>query len=93
MVEGKSNEVKKLGRIKTISVDGDLKLGKEVVFHRITNKQDEIEAVKLSQTKTLIIEAADWKVIPLENLIAQKTAVFLSVKTSEEARTAFQILE
>jgi 3-dehydroquinate synthase II len=35
----------------------------------------------------------DWTVIPLENLIAQRTGLFVEVRDSEMARTAVQILE
>ncbi|AAM07931.1 TPA: 3-dehydroquinate synthase II [Methanosarcina acetivorans] len=45
----------------------------------------------------LLVTGTDWKVIPLENLIAdlqhQKVKIIFGVKSAEEARLAFQTLE
>lgn len=91
--EGFEEKVKELGRIKTISKNGDLKLDKDVVEFEINSKQDEEEAVKLSKLKTLIIKTTDWTIIPLENLIAQTSGLIAYVKNVKEAKTAIQILE
>jgi len=80
--KGFSEKVKALGRIQTISEDGDLKLG-----------EDEEEIVKLSQTKRVILQCSDWTIIPLENLIAKGADIIAQVKTLDEAQTAFGILE
>jgi len=43
-----------------------------------------------------IVVGADWKIIPLENLIARiggETALVAGVQSAEEARTAFETLE
>ena len=69
--KGFSEKVKALGRIQTISEDGDLKLGKEVVIFTIKSGEDEDEIVKLSQNKKVILQCSDWTIIPLENLIAK----------------------
>jgi len=87
-------KVKELGRIKTISKNGDIKLGKDVVEIEIKGKEDEIEAAKLSKLKTVLIKTTDWTIIPLENLIAQKICdLIVYVRNIEEAQTAVQILE
>jgi len=91
--KGFSEKVKELGRIQTISEDGDLKLGKDVVFFTITSGEDEEKIVKLSQNKRVILECADWTVIPLENLIAKGAKVIAQVRDLKEAQTAFGILE
>jgi len=91
--KGFSGKVKELGRIQTISEDGDLKLGKDVVFFTITSGEDEEKIVKLSQNKRVILECADWTVIPLENLIAKGAKVIAQVRDLKEAQTAFGILE
>ena len=45
----------------------------------------------------LIVTGTDWKVIPLENLIAElqsyKVKIIFGIKSAEEARLAFQTLE
>jgi len=91
--KGFSEKVKELGRIQTISEDGDLKLGKDVVFFTIKSGEDEEKIVKLCQTKRVILECSDWTVIPLENLIAKGAKVIAQVRDLKEAQTAFGILE
>jgi len=91
--KGFSEKVKELGRIQTISEDGDLKLGKDVVFFTIKTGEDEEKIVKLCQTKRVILECSDWTVIPLENLIAKGAKVIAQVRDLKEAQTAFGILE
>ena len=91
--KGFSQKVKELGRIQTISEDGDLKLGKDVVFFTITSGEDEEKIVKLSQNKGVILECTDWTIIPLENLIAKGARVIAQVRNLKEAQTAFGILE
>jgi 3-dehydroquinate synthase II len=91
--KGFSEKVKALGRIQTISEDGDLKLGKDVVFFEIKSGEDEDEIVKLSQAKRVILQCSDWTIIPLENLIAKGADVIAQVKNLDEAQTAFGILE
>lgn len=91
--KGYSKKVKELGLIKTISSDGDLKPGKDVAMITINSKEDEKEALKESRSKTVIIRARDWKIIPLENLIAQTKGLIAEVKNASEAKTALEILE
>jgi 3-dehydroquinate synthase II len=91
--KGFSEKVKALGRVQTISEDGDLKLGKDVVFFEIKSGEDEEEITKLSQTKRVILQCSDWTIIPLENLIAKGADVIAQVTTLDEAQTAFGILE
>jgi 3-dehydroquinate synthase II len=91
--KGYSEKVKELGRIETISEDGDLILGDEVVFFTIKSGEDEEEITKLSQNKKVILQCTDWTIIPLENLIAKGADVIAQVHSVEEARTAFGILE
>ena len=92
--QGFSEKVKELGRVETISEDGDLKLGEDVVYFTLTSGEDEEEIVKLCQNKKVILQCSDWTIIPLENLIAKGAAnIIAQVKNLEEAQTAFGILE
>jgi 3-dehydroquinate synthase II len=91
--QGFSEKVKELGRIQTISEDGDLKLGEDVVFFSIKSGEDEEKIVKLSHNKRVILECSDWTIIPLENLIAKGAKVIAQVRDLKEAQTAFGILE
>ena len=91
--KGFSKKVKELGLIKTISQDGDIKLGKDVVIVTIDSKEDEVKALKESKSKLVIVKTKDWTVIPLENLIAQTKGIIAEVKNSTEAKTAIDTLE
>ncbi|MDD5556759.1 MAG: 3-dehydroquinate synthase II [bacterium] len=91
--EGRSAEVKRLGRIRTVAPDGDIRLGEEVVEVEIRGKADEERALRLSRDRTVVVRCGDWKIIPLENLIAQRRGLFAEVKSLDEARTAVRILE
>lgn len=88
-----SSQAKELGIIQTISEDGDMKLGQDVVECTLSSKDDEIRAAGLPPEVKIIIKTTDWTVIPLENLIAQRGNLFAYVSTAEEARTAMHILE
>jgi len=91
--KGFSKKVKELGRITTISEDGDLKPEQDVVFFTIKSGKDEEEIVKLCQRKKVILNCTDWTIIPLENLIAKGAEVIAQVQNLKEAQTAFGILE
>ncbi len=91
---GQSKKVRDLGLIKTVSADGDLKLGEDVVEVTISSEKDEAKALKVSPEKLVVIKASDWKVIPLENLIAKRGKGLLAwVRDAEEARVALKIME
>jgi len=90
---GCSAKVKELGIIETISEDGDLVLGEDVIYFNIQSSEDEDKIIRLSQNRMVILQSDDWTIIPLENLIAQGADVIAPVTSLKEARTAFGILE
>jgi 3-dehydroquinate synthase II len=91
--KGYTPKVKELGIIPTVAEDGDIRLGEDVISLEIKGKDDEERAARYPKEKQLILRMKDWTVIPLENLIAQRTGLFVEVRDSEMARTAVQILE
>lgn len=91
--KGFSEKVKALGRIQTISEDGDLKLGEEVVFFTIKSGEDEERIITLSKNKRVILQSNDWTIIPLENLIAKGADVIAQVRSLTDLQTACGILE
>jgi len=91
--KGYSGKVKKLGVIKTIADDGDLRLGKDVVEWEIRSKADEEKILSLSRRSKVIVKTRDWTVIPLENLIAQTANLIVEVKNAREAKTMLKVLE
>ena len=91
--EGFSDQAKALGRITTVAPDGDIALGTDVVYHEIASKDDEVRAATELRDKTLILRMRDWTIIPLENLIAQRTGLMVEVSGAQDALTVTQILE
>jgi 3-dehydroquinate synthase II len=74
--------------------------GKSVgYFKKVTSNidVDEIEGASENGAEFVIVEASDWKIIPLENIIAKlqrsKTKVFATAKSSQEVATLFAVLE
>jgi 3-dehydroquinate synthase II len=92
--KGQTKKVRALGLIKTVSPDGDLKLGEDVAEITISSEKDEAKALKVPAGKLLLIKTSDWKVIPLENLIAKRGKGLLAlVRSAQEAKIALQIME
>jgi 3-dehydroquinate synthase II len=92
--KGATDKVRELGLIQTVAVDGDLKLGEDVIEISINSAADEARAVRVPAGKLLLIRTGDWRVIPLENLIAKRGRGLIAwVKNAEEARLAFKIME
>ncbi len=92
--KGKSKSVRGLGLVKTIATDGDLTLGEDVVEVKIESEKDEQKALRVPADKFVIVKASDWKIIPLENLIAKRgKGLYAWVRTAEEAKIALEIME
>ncbi len=87
------DKVKELGLIQTIAENGDIRLNEDVIELEINSKEDEDRAVEHGASRMVIVKTADWKVIPLENLIAQTKNVIASVSNYEEAKLALEALE
>ncbi len=85
--------VRELGLIKTVSGEGDLRWGEDVVSVDIKSAQDEEEIVRLSRHKKVVVRTTDWSIIPLENLVARTDNIFVEIDDLEGARTASGILE
>jgi len=90
---GKSEAAKALGIITTISPDGDLKPGADLYEIAIRSKADEQKALKLPRDRYLVVRTSDWKVIPLENLVAARGRIIAEVGSAQEARLALEIME
>lgn len=92
---GKTALVKELGIIKTIASDGDLKPGEDVIEITIKSKEDEEKAAKAPPNAWVVIKCDDWKVIPLENLIAKRPSgrLIAVVSSAEEAKVAVETME
>ena len=89
-----------LGKITFVSDsnDSEITLGKNAYYVEVNSKEAEEEAVRLGENADyLIINALDWKIIPLENIIAalQKSSakIIVEVGSAKEAKTALETLE
>jgi 3-dehydroquinate synthase II len=76
------------------------KEGKQIgYFKKVSSNADVGEIEKASQigAEFVIVDASDWKIIPLENIIAKlhksKTKVFTTANSSREVGTMFSVLE
>ena len=88
-----SAKVKELGLMQTVSEDGDIVPGKDVIFFEIKDKSDEKKAAQTSGDMTLALRMKDWTIIPLENILAQRGNVMVEVSSAEQARTVIETLE
>jgi len=85
------NLAKKLGRIKVLTEDG-----KNLAFLDIQSAKDQEKAIELSEKfDYLFLKFSDWKIIPLENLIAmkKKAKLIAIVNNLEEAKVVLTTLE
>ncbi|MGQ9459677.1 MAG: 3-dehydroquinate synthase II [Candidatus Bathyarchaeaceae archaeon] len=83
--ESKVSELKGMGRTVAVKVI-------------IKGRKDEETAIKAAELSSdyIIIHCPDWKVIPLENLIAKtrgKTKLLVEVSSAKEAKLALETLE
>ena len=68
-------------------------------YKRVLSNEDlyDIENAVYKGADYVIVDAANWKIIPLENIIANlqnsKSKIYTTAKNSEEVRTMFTVLE
>ncbi len=91
--DGLASKVRELGVVKVASADGDIRPSSDFEVVVVDSKEGEEKALELSKVKKVVVEAHDWKVIPLENLVAQSDNIYTVVKGSEEAEMALGVLE
>ena len=86
---------------KTIDELKDTKsTGRAVGFSKTILSNDDLEEVILASTlgaEFVIVDATNWKIIPLENIISKLhksgTKVYTTAKNAAEVRTMFEVLE
>ncbi|HNJ81086.1 MAG TPA: 3-dehydroquinate synthase II, partial [Methanoregulaceae archaeon] len=88
-----ASPVKALGRVSVVSDDGDLVWGTDVFEVRIEGGASLAEAEALAGKGYVIVETGDWRVIPLENLVALSDRIIAAVRSTEEAEVALTVLE
>jgi 3-dehydroquinate synthase II len=90
---GMGQEVRKMGILPTVSEDGDLQLGRDVVVKEIREKKDEEEILALSLSRKVVVRGGDWMIIPIENLLSRTNNLFVEIRDLKEGQTALGILE
>lgn len=92
--EEKVSHVKNYWIIKVISTKwADLNIWKDVEIIKITSKEKEKDVVKLWWKIPVIIQNADWTIIPLENLISKTINLIQEVYSSDQWILALQTME
>ncbi len=98
--DGEEDKTRQMADIKVVS-DGDkadLKIGKDVSYTVIKDKAGEDAVVKAGENSDYVVfDATDWKVIPLENIIAalqkKDVSIIVEVRSFNEAKTALETME
>ncbi len=94
-----AEKARKLGRIEVVAKsnsEGEFKDGKKAFFIDVSSSEDQERVINLSKEADYIfLTFSDWKIIPLENLIAMKERAKLiaEVGSEEEAKVALTTLE
>lgn len=108
--KGEVEKVRKLGKILVLAEDENSDIfvsadkeklksmrAKKAFYREIKGKEDEDEISDAGNfADYVIVKATDWKVIPLENLIAKlkgKSKIIVEVKNKEDAKLALETLE
>lgn len=91
--DGLASRVKELGVVKVASSDGDVKPSTDFEVVVVDSKEAEERALELSKSRKVVVEASDWKVIPLENLVAQSDNIYVVVRGLDDAEMALGVLE
>jgi 3-dehydroquinate synthase II len=90
---GDAVHMKDLGRMTVVAPDGDIQPGRDLIEMSVDSKADEEAAAAAPADKILLLTMKDWTIIPLENLIAQRGKLMVTVTDAESARTAVGVLE
>ena len=101
---GWHEKVKALGRITTVSPDGDLKPGVDVAFETLASPEDEARIAQRLTRMPVVLEEAEpaeagqrprrsWQVIPLENLVARGGRLLVPVFSFDDIDLALGVLE
>ncbi len=85
-----SDFINNLGKIDLFFLDN---LPKEIKFIEINSNDDVKKMANESKEITLIVKSNDWKIIPLENLIASNLRFYYIVSTLGECTEVSSILE
>ncbi len=90
---GHEEGVRKLGRVRVVSEDGDVVPGEDFELRKIECKEDVEEISTISNERMVYIEKYNREIIPLENLVALGKRIFVPVANLEDLRVSRGVLE
>jgi len=93
LAEGDTPKMRELGMLPTVASDGDIKPGSDVFWMEIKGKADEQVAASTHLDRMVVLRTTDWTVIPLENLVAQRSGLMAEVTSAEQAKVVTEVLE
>ncbi len=92
--EERVDEVRSLGRVTVVAPGGDLVPQRDFTFLEISSGEDQERALSSVQRSPVVVDTRDWRVIPLENLVAAApNNVWTVVRSEEEMELALGVLE
>ncbi len=91
---GMEDDVRALGRVTVVAPGGDLVPGRDFQVVEVASGEDQERALSLARQGPLVVDTADWRVIPLENLVAAAPDnIWTVVRSQEEMALALGVLE
>ena len=89
------SKIRELAKVEIISSaeNADFIIGKNIFYTEIKDKSDEIKTVELAKSAPVIIQLPNWKIIPIENILAQTDNIIVEISSFEEAELCAGILE
>ncbi len=97
--QGDQREILVLDKFDTTEMPGQIREGRKIALRvAIMGKEDETKAIEAANLGVdyVIIDCRDWRIIPLENIIAKsrgRTKLIAQVTTADEARLMLETLE
>ncbi|SMC22776.1 3-dehydroquinate synthase II [Desulfacinum hydrothermale DSM 13146] len=91
---GVADRVRRLSRVLVVAEDGDWIPGRDVHFVTLKSPEDERRISDLLKSgQRVVVENADWEIIPLENLVAGGGALVVAADDEKRMELALGVLE
>jgi 3-dehydroquinate synthase II len=88
-------KIRELAKVNIISESdkADIVLGKDMEYMSVKDKSDEEKAVQISKSRPVIVALDNWKIIPIENILAQTDNIIVEVNSFDDLKLCSDILE
>ena len=90
-----AQKIRELAKVKIISSQSfaDILIGRDIEYINVSDKKSEELAVQSARVKPVIVKLENWKIIPIENILAQTDNIIVEVNNFEELKLCAGILE